>query len=43
MTMGIAVVACFAARVAGVPQVTMIFTLSRTSSDARSENRSFRP
>src|SRR5712692_4959041 len=32
-----------AARVAGVPQVTMMFTLSRTSSDARAENRSFRP
>src|SRR5437667_4719192 len=40
---GIVFVACLAARVAGVPQVTMMFTLSRTSPDARSESRSFRP
>ena len=43
MTIGIVFVACLAARVAGVPQVTMMFTLSRTSPDARSESRSFRP
>ena len=40
---GMADVACFAAKAAGVPDVTMTSTLSRTNSAAISANRSKRP
>src|SRR4029077_20438830 len=42
-TMGIVVVACFAARAAGPPVVTMRSTLRRTRSAARSGNRTILP
>ena len=43
MTMGIVVVTCLADSVAGDPRVTITSTGRRTSSLARSENRSARP
>jgi len=42
-TIGITVVACFAARTGGVPEVTMTSTLRRTNSAAISAKRSRRP
>ena len=43
MTMGIVVVACFAASTASVPQVTMTSTLRPTRSFASSGSRSLCP
>jgi hypothetical protein len=42
-TMGMVVVACFAARAAGVDAVTMTSTLSLTRSAAKADSRSWRP
>ena len=42
-TIGMTDVACFAARTAAVPAVTMTSTLSRTNSAAISAKRSLRP
>jgi hypothetical protein len=43
MTMGMVVVACFAATAAGVLKVTMTSTLRRTRSAASSRSRSYLP